>query len=77
MHWSDSLVTALDELPVKGKRRKTTRKREVLVLVISDEELLQVVLKVSSRPTCSVLPDRGCVTHPVVTLKSNFFCPTN
>ena len=77
MHWFDSLVTALDDLPVKGKRIKTTRKRELLVLVISDEELLQVVLKASSRPTCSVLPDSGCVTHPVVTLKSIFCCPTN
>ena len=76
MNWSDSLVATLDELPVKGKKRKTARKREILVLVILSEELLQVVLKVSSRPTCSVLPDRGCVTHPVVTLKSNFFCPT-
>ncbi|MHA1947026.1 MAG: hypothetical protein ACXAC6_16795 [Candidatus Hodarchaeales archaeon] len=27
--------------------------------------------------TCSVPPDRGCVTHPVVTQKSNFRCPTN
>jgi putative transposase len=30
---------------------------------------LQVVPSVSSSLPCSVLPDRGCVTHPVVTLK--------
>jgi hypothetical protein len=43
MHWSDSLVTTLDELPVKGKGRKTP-----LVLAVLDEELSQVVLKVGS-----------------------------
>ncbi|MHA2342994.1 MAG: hypothetical protein ACXADW_14055 [Candidatus Hodarchaeales archaeon] len=47
------------------------------MLAVLDEELSQVVLKGRFKFTCSDLPDRGCVTHPVVTLKSNFFCPTN
>ena len=73
---SYSLVTSLDELPVKGKRRMTQTGRKVLVFRMSPEDLMQVVPMESNNSLVANLPDSGCVTHPVQNYLSNS-CLTN
>ncbi|MHA1978824.1 MAG: hypothetical protein ACW98I_18120, partial [Candidatus Hodarchaeales archaeon] len=62
---SYSLVTTLDELPVKGKRRMAQTGWKSMVFRVSQEVLTQVVPMESNPYLVARLPDSGCVTHPV------------
>ncbi|PWI48742.1 hypothetical protein CEE45_04975 [Candidatus Heimdallarchaeota archaeon B3_Heim] len=73
---SYSLVTTLDELPVKGKRRMAQSGGNSEVFGKSQEDLIQVIPMDSIHSLVANLPDSGCVTHPVQNYSLNS-CLTN